>query len=169
MNGNLHQVVLSLGANEGDPLHNFTLALLMIQNKIGEVTNYSSDYSSKAWGMKDGTPDFINRIVIVRTALKPKKILKATQKIEKKLGRKQKSKNNQYDDRLIDIDILLFDNRIIDKKKLIVPHPHIQKRRFILEPLVEIIPDYVHPIFKKSIKELLLSCEDKLKVEIIER
>jgi 2-amino-4-hydroxy-6-hydroxymethyldihydropteridine diphosphokinase len=115
--------------------------------------------------MEKDTPDFLNKVVVVLTDLKPKELLKATQKIEKKLGRKTKSINQEYKDRPIDIDLLFFDDRIIYKKKLVIPHQLLHTRKFILKPLSEIIPDYIHPVIKKTIKKLLLSCDDKLEVK----
>lgn len=168
MNGNKYNVVLSFGGNWDNSNHCFEKAKLKIENKIGKITTVSSIYSSEAWGMPKGTNDFLNQVIVITTDLKPKKILKTIQKIEKKLGRKSKSKNQQYKDRPIDIDILFYGDKIIEKKKLIVPHYLLHSRKFILLPLSEIIPNYVHPVLKKTIKELLLLCEDKLEVKKLE-
>ncbi|MDB4089222.1 2-amino-4-hydroxy-6-hydroxymethyldihydropteridine diphosphokinase [Flavobacteriales bacterium] len=165
MNGIKHRVVLSFGGNHDNTLHCFNKAIEKIEKKIGDVIIVSSIYSTQAWGMNKDTRDFLNNIVVIHTHLKPKKLLKATQKIEIKLGRKTKSINEEYKDRPIDIDILFYDDLIINKKKLIIPHQLLHTRKFILEPLSEIIPDYIHPLLKKTIKELLLSCTDKLKVK----
>jgi 2-amino-4-hydroxy-6-hydroxymethyldihydropteridine diphosphokinase len=165
MNGNKHRVVLSFGGNLDNTLYCFEKAITKIEKKIGQVEIVSSIYSTQAWGMEKGTPNFLNKMVVILTDLKPKKLLKSTQKIEKKLGRKTKSLNQEYQDRPIDIDILFFDDNIISKKNLIIPHQLLHTRKFILEPLSEIIPDYIHPIIKKTIKELLLSCGDKLGVQ----
>ena len=165
MNGNKRRVVLSFGGNLDNTLNCFERAIMEIKKKIGLVEITSSIYSTQAWGMKKGTPDFLNKIVVVLTDLKPKVLLKATQKIEKKLGRKTKSINQEYKDRPLDIDLLFFDDRIIYKKKLVIPHQLLHTRKFILKPLSEIIPDYIHPVIKKTIKELLLSCDDTLEVK----
>lgn len=164
MNGNKHLVVLSFGGNQEETLSCFEQAVFFIEKKIGKITTTSSLYATKAWGMEKDTPDFLNQVIILSTHLKPKKLLKATQKLEKKLGRKAKSKNENYENRPIDIDLLFFGDRIIEKKKLIVPHYLLHTRKFILEPLSEIIPDYIHPVLKKTIKELLLCCKDELAV-----
>ena len=165
MNGNRHRVVLSFGGNLDNTLYCFEKATKKIKKKIGEVEITSSIYSTQAWKMEKDTPDFLNKVVVVLTDLKPKELLKATQKIEKKLGRKTKSINQEYKDRPIDIDLLFFDDRIIYKKKLVIPHQLLHTRKFILKPLSEIIPDYIHPVIKKTIKKLLLSCDDKLEVK----
>ncbi|MEZ7900976.1 MAG: 2-amino-4-hydroxy-6-hydroxymethyldihydropteridine diphosphokinase [Urechidicola sp.] len=165
MNGNKHRVVLSFGGNLDNTLYCFEKATKKIKKKIGEVEITSSIYSTQAWKMEKDTPDFLNKVVVVLTDLKPKELLKATQKIEKKLGRKTKSINQEYKDRPIDIDLLFFDDRIIYKKKLVIPHQLLHTRKFILKPLSEIIPDYIHPVIKKTIKKLLLSCDDKLEVK----
>jgi len=165
MNGNKHRVVLSFGGNLDNTLYCFEKATKKIKKKIGEVEITSSIYSTQAWKMEKDTPYFLNKVVVVLTDLKPKELLKATQKIEKKLGRKTKSINQEYKDRPIDIDLLFFDDRIIYKKKLVIPHQLLHTRKFILKPLSEIIPDYIHPVIKKTIKKLLLSCDDKLEVK----
>lgn len=165
MNGNKHRVVLSFGGNLDNTLYCFEKATKKIKKKIGEVEITSSIYSTQAWKMEKDTPDFLNKVVVVLTDLKPKELLKATQKIEKKLGRKTKSINQEYKDRPLDIDLLFFDDRIIYKKKLVIPHQLLHTRKFILKPLSEIIPDYIHPVIKKTIKKLLLSCDDKLEVK----
>ena len=165
MNGNKHRVVLSFGGNLDNTLYCFEKATKKIKKKIGEVEITSSIYSTQAWKMEKDTPDFLNKVVVVLTDLKPKELLKATQKIEKKLGRKTKSINQEYKDRPLDIDLLFFDNKIIFKKKLVIPHQLLHTRKFILKPLSEIIPDYIHPVIKKTIKKLLLSCDDKLEVK----
>ena len=165
MNGNKHKVVLSFGGNLDNTKDCFQKAIRKIKKKIGKVEMTSSLYSTEAWGMEKGTNDFLNQVIVIHSDSKPKKILKATQKIEKKLGRKSKSINQEYRDRPIDIDILFYDDEIINKKKLTIPHPLLQERKFILEPLSEIIPDYIHPVLKKTIKELLLSSTDKLEVK----
>ena len=165
MNGNKHRVVLSFGGNLDNTLYCFEKATKKIKKKIGKVEITSSIYSTQAWKMEKDTPDFLNKVVVVLTDLKPKELLKATQKIEKKLGRKTKSINQNYNNRPIDIDLLFIDDRIIYKKKLVIPHQLLHTRKFILKPLSEIIPDYIHPVIKKTIKKLLLSCDDKLEVK----
>ncbi len=168
MNGTRQRVVLSFGGNQDNTLKCFEKALKKIEKKIGEVELTSSLFSTQAWGMTKDTNNFLNKMVVINTDLKPKKLLKATQKIEEKLGRKTKSINQKYEDRPIDIDILFYNDDIIYKKNLTVPHHLLHTRKFILEPLAEIIPDYIHPIIKKTIKELLLSCSDKMEVTRID-
>lgn len=164
MSGKKTIVALSIGGNQKDTLDCFEGAILKMPKRIGEVKEISSLYISKAWGMKKGTPDFYNQVLLISSDLKPKKLLKKTQKLEKKLGRKSKSIDGRYVDRPIDIDILFYGNKIVNQTKLTIPHYLIQERRFVLEPLAELIPDFIHPVLKKTIKKLLLSCPDKLKV-----
>lgn len=169
MNGKQNVVVLSFGGNQVNSLDCFEKAKHKISKKIGTTTANSHLYQTKAWGMKPGTTDFFNQVIIIVTKLKPKKLLKKTQKLEKKLGRKNKRISTEYEDRPIDIDILFFNDEIIQKPNLIIPHYLIQNRKFILDPLCELIPDYVHPSLNKTIKELLLLCQDKLEVKRIKK
>lgn len=169
MSGKQNRIVISFGGNEPNSLDCFDKAMNLIEDKIGKIESKSDLYKTKAWGMKSDSPDFYNQVIVISTDFKAKKLLKKTQKIEKKLGRKQKSIKTDYKDRPIDIDLLFFNDDIISKPKLIIPHYLIHKRRFILEPLCELIPEYIHPVLKKTIKELLLSCPDELEVERIKK
>ena len=169
MSGKQNRVVISFGGNEHNSLDCFDKAIDIIEDKIGEVETKSDLYRTKAWGMKPDTPDFYNQVIFITTKLKAKKLLKKTQKIEKKLGRKEKSTHEGYKDRPIDIDLLFFNEDVISRPKLVIPHYLIHKRKFILEPLCELIPEYIHPVLKKTIKELLLSCSDELEVERIKK
>ena len=169
MNGLQNKLTLSFGGNQETTLQCFEKAKLQIEKKIGEISIISSIYKTEAWGMEVNTPDFFNQTLTVETSLKPKKILKKTQKIELKLGRKNKSTNKDYKDRPIDIDLLFYNNKIIEKPNLKIPHYLLHTRKFILKPLDEIMPDYIHPVLKKTIKKLLLCCNDELKVEIFNK
>jgi 2-amino-4-hydroxy-6-hydroxymethyldihydropteridine diphosphokinase len=125
-----------------------------ITEKIGVVSAISSIYETKPWGFESDN-DFLNMVVCVETSLPPAEILLITQSIEKKLGRKHKT-NHSYHDRLIDIDLIAYDDLIIQSENLQIPHPLFHKRHFVLEPFKEIAPDYVHPVLKKKIKDIRL-------------
>ena len=122
----------------------------------------SSLYKTKAWGYEN-QPDFINQVLIFKSHLKPNELLKICLAIEKKLGRKRIEGVN-WQERGIDIDILFYEKEIIDSIDLKIPHPYLHQRNFVLFPLAEIIPDFIHPLLNKTIDELKKSCEDKLKV-----
>jgi 2-amino-4-hydroxy-6-hydroxymethyldihydropteridine diphosphokinase len=131
-----------------------------IGEQIGAVVRYSSLYETAAWGVNDD-PSYLNQVIIVETALEPLVVLKRINKIEEKLGR---VRNLKWESRLIDIDILFYDNRIINTPELAVPHPYLHLRRFTLIPLNEIAPDLIHPVLKKNTKDLLNELKDELEV-----
>lgn len=157
------KVILSLGGNKASTLKSFNLSYEKIELLIGRITKKTSIYTSEAWGFSKETASFYNQVIEIETLLSPKEVLKKTQLIENELGRTSKTKN-QYESRIIDIDILFYEQFIIKSKTLTIPHYLIQERRFILVPLLEIFPNFVHPVFQKTIKQLLLQCEDALEV-----
>jgi 2-amino-4-hydroxy-6-hydroxymethyldihydropteridine diphosphokinase len=151
---------LLLGTNLGERELNLQMARTKIQEGIGLIASLSSIYETLAWGKTD-QPNFLNQVIVVKTSLQPSEVLSKTQTIEIELGR---IKNEHWGERIIDIDILYYSKKIVNHKNLKIPHPHIQDRRFTLEPLVEISPDFLHPILKKTNIELLRNCTDKLSV-----
>jgi len=153
---------LLLGANLGDPLKQLHLAKIEIEERIGHLIKESSIYESEAWGIKD-QPIFFNQILIIKTSLTAEMVLKNIMKIEEDLGRIRK---NKWGSRLIDIDILYFNDDVFDSELLKIPHPYIPERNFTLVPLVEIAPNYVHPILKKTNQQLLDESEDTLHVSL---
>jgi len=146
-------VYLGLGTNLGEKERNLNDAIISLSQEVGFVIRSSTFYASKPWGFESDN-DFLNAVVLVDTALIPFDVLSKTQEIEKSLGRTAKTING-YSDRLIDIDILLYDNLIIDQPTLKIPHPLIAERDFVIIPLSEIAPDLVHPVFGRKIVELL--------------
>lgn len=157
----MNTVYLLLGSNMGDSEQTLAVAINMIKKNIGKVTKSSSIYRTAAWGKED-QPDFLNQIVVASSLLTAPAILKQIFSIEKEMGRVRTTK---YAARVIDIDILFFNDEIIHTQNLIIPHSQIQNRRFVLIPLAEVAPFYQHPLLKKTAKELLLICPDKLNVQ----
>lgn len=134
----MHKVYFSLGSNLGDRKHNIRHAVELIGERIGAVERVSSLYETEPWGFSSDNM-FVNAAVCVFTKLSPRAILEATQAIEREMGRKIKSVNGQYHDRIIDIDILLYDDIKIDEPDLKIPHPLMHERDFVMKPLREIL------------------------------
>ena len=150
------KVYLGLGTNLGDKELNLRVALQKIEERIGKIISLSAFYATAPWGFSSEN-SFLNAAVCVETTLLPLQVLEETQRIERELGRTEKSVNGLYADRLIDIDLLLYDDRVMDAEGLILPHPLMTERRFVMEPLSEIAPDVVHPVLHKTMKELFIS------------
>ena len=149
-------VYLGLGTNLGDKEQNLRMSIKKIEERIGNVVSLSAFYATAPWGFSSEN-SFLNAAVCVETTLLPLQVLEETQRIEGELGRTEKSVNGLYADRLIDIDLLLYDDRVMDAEGLILPHPLMTERRFVMEPLSEIAPDVVHPVLHKTMKELFIS------------
>lgn len=134
----MHTVYLSLGANIGNRKRTIREAIEKIEEMVGVVVRQSTLYETKPWGFESPN-DFINACICVETGLLPRQLLQTTQKIEKELGRIGKSVNQEYHDRVIDIDILLYDDLSIDEPDLKIPHPLMNERDFVMKPLQEIL------------------------------
>jgi len=159
----LDTVFLLLGGNLGNRKVNLEKASRQLERLIGTITKRSACYETKAWGKTD-QPDFLNQVILVETEMPVEQILDSILNIEQKLGR---TRSEKWGARLIDIDLLYAGDKIINSEKLTLPHPGIPERRFVLEPLVEIAPDYIHPGLNKSHRQLLDECSDKLAVKKI--
>lgn len=157
----INSVVLHLGSNMGDRHKHLKWAFENISRRIGPIDKCSKIYNTEAWGKED-QPDYLNAAAIVQTTLGPHDIIKETKAIEKEAGSDRKEK---WGKRKLDIDLLFYEDQIIDAEDLRVPHPFIHKRNFVLVPLNDIIPFYRHPQLDRTIEELTLSCRDPLKVE----
>ena len=150
-------ILLGLGTNQGDCLEQLKQAIAEL-NKIGDVYLCSSVWVSKSWGYESENL-FLNQVVAISTLLSPHELMQATQEIEQRMGRLYKS-NNGYQDRMIDIDILAYDDIIIKADELVIPHPLMCDRKFVLLPLVEITPEWVHPTNGETATCLLQMCKD---------
>jgi 2-amino-4-hydroxy-6-hydroxymethyldihydropteridine diphosphokinase len=154
-------VYILLGANLGHAIQNIEIVIRSISDVIGMIIGKSSLYRTEPWGM-DSQPWFYNQVLHILTNKTPEDLLHALQQIEKRIG---KNKKEKWGAREIDIDILFYGDRIINQEGLIIPHTYISKRNFTLVPLDEIAPDYVHPVLKLTMHELLTQSTDTLKVE----
>lgn len=158
----MNTTFLLLGGNLGDVSKTFDEARSEIQKK-NTISHFSSLYSTKAWGKTD-QPDFLNQVIEVKTDLDPFSLLHYLLDLELQLGRVRKE---HWGERLIDIDILFYNNDTINCQGLTVPHPRLQERMFTLVPLAEISPSYIHPTLNKSISDLIIDCKDSLTVNKI--
>ena len=147
-------VYFGLGTNLGDKEYNLRLAVRKIEERVGKVVSLSAFYATAPWGFSS-EHTFLNAAACVETLLPPLSVLHLTQEIEREIGRTHKSVGGVYSDRVIDIDLLLYEDRVLDTPELKLPHPLMHERRFVMEPLAEIAPGVVHPVFKKTIQELL--------------
>jgi len=155
--------VLQLGSNMNDRQGLLEEARVYIQSSVGEILEKSSLYESEPWG----NPElnwFLNQVVIINSPHSPIEVLRLCKKIEQSMGRSAK-RGLDYENRVIDIDILFYNDEVISEPDLKVPHEKIPQRRFVLEPLVELIPQFVHPVLNLSLLHLLDICEDSLVVK----
>ncbi|WP_026463796.1 2-amino-4-hydroxy-6-hydroxymethyldihydropteridine diphosphokinase [Adhaeribacter aquaticus] len=151
---------LLLGGNQGNREYYLSEAINRISLLPGTIGKCSALYETAAWGVED-QPAFLNQAVKLNTSLTPPELLLGINKIEKDLGRIREIK---WAARIIDIDIIYYGNTFYQTESLTIPHPHLQERRFVLMPLVEIAPDFVHPVLLKTNLELLAACSDQLEV-----
>ena len=148
---------IGLGTNLGNKVENLNNAFQLITKKIGTVCSLSSYYNTSPWGFSSQN-NFLNAAACIETNQTPHTILQLTQNIEQELGRTSKSKNKIYHDRPIDIDLLIYDQVIIQTPDLQLPHPLMHLRHFVMEPLVEIAPTLMHPVLQKTILQLFWEC-----------
>ena len=144
-----HVVYLALGTNLGDRLANLKQAIAALTPQL-EVKAKSQVYETPPWGFED-QPKFLNQVIKANTYLDPEPLLKHLKRLEVALGRKESFPNGP---RLIDLDILFYDDLVMDKPSIVIPHPRLQERGFVLLPLMEIAPNLVHPVSKKSVREM---------------
>lgn len=157
----MNTTYLLLGSNMGNSTQQLLDARENIENHIGRITAQSSLYKTAAWGKTD-QPDFVNQVVIAETKLAATETMEMILHMEENMGRIRTEKNAP---RIIDIDILFFNKEIIKTKTLTVPHPFIQERKFVLVPLNELSPRFIHPLINKTVRQLLKDCPDKLEVK----
>jgi 2-amino-4-hydroxy-6-hydroxymethyldihydropteridine diphosphokinase len=157
----MNRAYLLSGTNMGKREQNLETAREWIEAECGKISLVSSLYETAAWG-KTEQPAFLNQALEIQTNLNAAQLIRHILKIEKNMGRVREEK---YGPRLIDIDIIFFDDEIVATSFLKIPHPEMQNRRFVLVPLNEIVPDFIHPVLKKTVQELLDDCPDPLPVK----
>jgi 2-amino-4-hydroxy-6-hydroxymethyldihydropteridine diphosphokinase len=158
----MHQVFLSIGGNLGNKRANFDKVYTHIQNELGYIILRSSVYETPPWGF-DSEDSFWNQVLCIETLLNPSEILEKIKKIDAAFGRKRNSEG--YSSREMDVDILYYEDKIIETENLTIPHPLLHKRLFVLVPLAEIAPNFIQPVLKLTSIEMLNNCEDKSEIK----
>ena len=160
----MSKAYLMIGGNLGDRKENLQQAIILIRKSCGPLIKISSLYETAAWGLVD-QPSFLNQALEISTSLSAIELLSSILSIEKDMGR---TRTEKLGPRLIDIDILFFNDEVHDLPHLKIPHPELQNRRFVLTPLAEIAPQLQHPVLKKNIAQLLEECPDNLEVNKVD-
>lgn len=153
-----YKVLISLGSNKGNRLDTITKAIQLLKKDIGDVIAISPVYETASWGYQDNA--YLNNAICLVTKLAPLYIMEALLSIELKLGRERNPDIEIYQARSIDLDIILIEGLVVDHPKLQVPHPRMNVRKFVLQPLVDIAPDWIHETEGLSLNNLLNNCKD---------
>jgi len=157
----LKRIFLLTGSSIEPRLVHLEKAVNEISLRVGTLVKKSSVYESEPWGFKAESA-FLNQVIVVNSNKSPDEVLDELLSIERKMGRTRVGKG--YSSRIVDIDILFYNDELINQENLVIPHPRIHMRRFTLEPLVELAPGFIHPLLNKTNKELLNDCDDLIKV-----
>jgi len=171
----MKKIFLMLGGNIGDRLYYLSQCVELLRSNVGQIVAMSSVYESEPWGFND--PQwFLNQVVAIETNVSPIVLLEKTKEIEKQLGRVRTTRRGgacprpykKYQARTMDIDILLYGDIVINTPELVIPHPRINERLFVLKPMAEIAPDLLHPVLNRSIDYLAKKCTDLKQVKLFE-
>ncbi|SFO49459.1 2-amino-4-hydroxy-6-hydroxymethyldihydropteridinediphosphokinase [Chitinophaga sp. YR627] len=154
----MNKAILLIGGNLGDRTGHLREAVEQIDKQVGRVEKQSSLYETAAWGVA-GQPDYLNQALLVSTEMDARTLLHTVLAIEHNIGRVRRQK---WGARVIDIDIIFFNDAVINEPDLKIPHPQMQFRQFVLVPLMEILPDWEHPVLHQSVSTLLANCTDQL-------
>lgn len=161
------QVIIGLGSNLGDRFAALSRALRLLSEEAGDIITASSVWETEPWGF-DADDQFLNMVVVLDTGKQPRQLMQLFRSLEGRMGRRR-SGGGRYESRIIDIDILLWQERVISMPGLEVPHPKLADRRFVLEPLYEVAPGAVHPVTGLTVKEMLDLCDDRSDVRLCEK
>lgn len=158
------KVIAGLGSNLGDRFAALARAMELIREEAGEIIASSSVWESEPWGF-EADDQFLNMVVVIDTVKQPRQLMQLFRSVEGRMGRRR-SGGGRYESRIIDLDILLWEDRVISVPGLEVPHAKIADRRFVLEPLNEVAPGAVHPVTGLTVREMLQMCEDSSEVRL---
>ncbi len=158
------RVIIGLGSNLSDRFAALSRALTLLKEEAGDIVAASSVWESEPWGF-EADDQFLNMVVVLETGKQPRQLMQLFRSLEGRMGRKR-SGGGRYESRIIDIDILLWHDRVISMPGLEVPHPKLADRRFVLEPLYEVAPGAVHPVTGLTVKEMLALCDDRSDVRL---
>jgi 2-amino-4-hydroxy-6-hydroxymethyldihydropteridine diphosphokinase len=147
----MHRVLIGIGSNLGEREENCSAAIELMEREGIHVLSRSSFYETEPWGVKD-QPRFLNMALSASTDCAPRELLRRLKGIEQIMGRKE---GIRWGPRIIDLDILLYDHIVLNEPALVIPHPRMHEREFVLKPLLEIAPDAVHPVLKKTVREIV--------------
>ncbi len=158
------RVIIGLGSNQGDRFASLGRAMELIRKEAAEITAVSSVWETEPWGF-EANEQFLNMVAVIETAMHPTQLMQLFRSIEGRMGRKH-SGGGKYESRIIDLDILFWEDRVISLPGLEVPHPKLADRRFVLEPLSEVASGTVHPVTQQTVAEMLLVCDDRSEVRL---
>ena len=155
---------LMLGGNVGDRMNYLCRSIDLLRRDAGKLTAMSAVYESEPWGFDDSCY-FLNQAIAIETELVPHALLETVKRIEQTLGRMPTRKRSSYQARTIDIDILLYGNLVINAPELVIPHPRMIERMFVLQPMAELAPDLEHPVLRRTMSYLKERCTDTKKIK----
>lgn len=161
----MNDLLIGLGSNEGNRTANLALAHRLLSRNIGIVLRESSVYETTPWGGVEQAP-YYNQVLWVKTVLSLEDAFRKCQILEQKMGRQRQE---QWGPRIIDVDVLYYNQEQVSTTTLTVPHRHLHERRFVLQPLCEIAPDYHHPVLNQTTEQLLAACTDELSVHLLQQ
>jgi 2-amino-4-hydroxy-6-hydroxymethyldihydropteridine diphosphokinase len=162
----LNNSYILLGGNSGNRAFFLEEAIRLISKEAGDVMKHSCIYETEPWGFQSDIT-FLNQVILIQTPLSPSGLLTKLTSIEKQLGRKRdKSNKGVYSSRVIDLDILFYNDQIVSSKRLQIPHPRMHLRRFTMVPLAEIAGECIHPVFHQTVRQLARDCPDQSDVKL---
>lgn len=158
-----HQIIVSIGSNQGNRLENLITAIALVHQEVASVVKTSKIYETPSWGFESDA--FYNGVLLLHSHKSPQKILSQLLKIEKRMGRVRTNEKG-YQARIIDLDVIAYDEEIVATETLQIPHPQMQNRNFVLLPMKDVIVDWIHPVLKKTVSELIENTTDDSKCEV---